>query len=284
MPTLRQIKDRISAVEKIKKIADAMEIVSMTKLRRIEGRTIKARDYFNEIRNLLFSIGKSLSFEAHPALALHKDIKTCGLIVLSSDRGLCGNFNSNIFKRYYKFLSDNTGKKIVVVSIGKKGTAFFKKRREVKLLKEVPSSLKENPLKDASEISTTLLDMYTRMEIDELYMIYNQFKLQFLGSAFCERLFPLKVNTEGIKVKDYIFEPSPFSVMDNLVREYIANQIEHAILESNSAEEMARMLAMKQAKDNAQDLIGDLGLIYHKTRQAQITNELMDIISGAEGI
>lgn len=282
MPTLRQIKDRTAAVQKIKKIADAMEIVSMTRLRRIEQQTVKARDYFNEIRNLLFSLGKSLVFEAHPVLRTHRDIKAYGLIVLSSDKGLCGNFNSNIFRKYLEFISTHRDKKIIVVSIGKKGTKFFKNRREVELIKDLPSPLKENHLENASLISKELLDMYTRQEINELYLVYNQFKLQFLGNAICEKLFPLRIKEEKITVRDYIYEPSPFSVLDSLIKEYIANQIEHAMLESNTAEEMARMLAMKQARDNAEDLISTLGLIYHKTRQAQITRELMDIISGAE--
>jgi F-type H+-transporting ATPase subunit gamma len=323
MPTLRQTKNRIAAVEKIKKIADAMEIVSLTRLRRIEQHTVKARDYFNEIKNLLFSLGKSLIFEAHPALRIHKRIKTIGLVALNSDRGLCGNFNNNIFKKYSDFfsthrdksrplLSDDAflrsgkgrDKKIIIISIGKKGANFFKNRTGVELIKSFPSSLKQDSLKSAGLVSKTFLDMYVREEIDGLYLLYNQFKLQFLGHAVCERLFPLQsganpdstssMNHVGFtasrsvnpgqssQTKDYIFEPSPFSVLDSLIKEYIANQIEQAILESNTAEEMARMLAMKQAGDNARELINSLGLIYHKTRQAQITRELMDIISAAE--
>ena len=282
MPTLGQIKTRIGAVAKIKKIADAMEIVALTRLRRIQENTVNARSYFNEIRQLLFSLGKSLVFEAHPALRAHKDVKACGLVVISSDRGLCGNFNSNIFKKYREFFSTHRDKKIVVVSIGKKGTNFLKNKERVAPIKSTASSLKEGSIDNAAEISKTLLEMYIREEIDELYLIYNQFKLQFLGASMCERLFPLQPVDSTKEVKDYIFEPSPFSVMDSLVKEYISNQIEQAVLESNTAEEMARMLAMKQAKDNARDLTNSLELVYHKTRQAQITRELMDIISAAE--
>lgn len=284
MATLRQIKDRARAIEKIKKIAYAMEIVSLTRLKRIEHTAVDSRDYFEKIREIVFSLGKSLSFEAHPVLQERKKVKSIGVIALTSDKGLCGNFNNNIIKEFLRFSFSSADKDLKIFSIGKKGSKFFKKQRGLEIIAEIPSAIRQESQNALAEISGKLISMFVEGKIDEVTLIYNKFRLQFLGKASFQKLLPLRIKEERIETKDYIFEPDAFSVLDGLIKEYILNQIQQAIFESNAAQEMARMLAMKQACDNATELIDKLQLSYHKMRQAQITKELMEVVSAAEAL
>lgn len=283
MPTLREIKSRIEAVKKIEKITNALEIVALTRLRKIEAKTEKARDYFNAIRNLTFDISRNLIYEAHPFLKARRMIKKEFFLVATSDKGLCGDFNTNMERELRAVLSDKKDVKISVISLGRKGSIFLKKMG-IKTESEYRSSLKNaDYVKLGAEIGSYIAEKFLKREIDEASIIYNQFKRQFLGKPRILKILPLKIEGFSVKrVKDYIYEPEPYSVLEALLREYIANQIGQVILESNAAEEIARMLAMKQARDNAEEAIDKLGLSYHKQRQMRITRELIDIATAAE--
>jgi len=282
MATAREIKSRITAIEKIKKIASALEIVALTRLRKIEEKTEKARYYFDVIRELAFSISKNLVYEAHPFLRPRKEIKKYAAIVLSSDKGLCGDFNTNIERNFKSFLSGREGKQVLAISIGKKGSTFLKKIG-VNIISEHRSSLKSIDYTHLStEVTNLLSEMFLKREIDEVVVVYNQFKKQFLGKPRIFSIFPLKMEGFSIRrVRDYEYEPDPYAVLETLLKEYVANQIGQIILESNAAEEIARMLAMKNARDNANETIGELNLSYHKQRQMRITRELIDITTAA---
>lgn len=282
MATLRDIKVRIGAIKKIEKIANALQIISLTRLRKIEAKTESARYYFDAIRNLAFDISNNLVYEAHPFLRPRKVIKKCALLVLSSDKGLCGDFNTNIERELENLLSKNAEKELIAVSIGKKGCYFLKKEK-VEVKKEYNSSMRSiDYLKVGREITGYLAEMFLKREIDEVTVIYNQFKKQFLGKSRTLAILPFKIEGFLVKrVRDYIYEPTPYLVLEELLKEYIANQIAQVILESNAAEEIARMLAMKQARDNADEAIEKLTLTYHKQRQMSITRELIDITTAA---
>ncbi|MBL7132029.1 MAG: ATP synthase F1 subunit gamma [Candidatus Omnitrophica bacterium] len=279
MPTLKGIKNRISGIEKIKKVASAMEIVALTRLRRIERKTQDARSYFDMIHDLVVDVANNLIYEAHPFLRERKKIKRTAVILITSDKGLCGNFNTNIFNAFKEFLSSQANGEIIGIPIGKKAERFLNKNNIKKIDLTPPSSSVSRPyLSSAISIAERVSQMYLEREVDQLIVIFNKFKLQFLGRASTLKLLPLKL--EGFKVKrvrDYIYEPKAYTVLDKLLKEYLINQIGQTVLESNASEEMARMLAMKQACDNANEVIDKLNLNYHKARQANITRELIEI-------
>ena len=259
-----------------------MEIVALTRLRRIERKTQNARSYFDMIRDLVFDVANHLIYEAHPFLKERKQKKNTAVILLTSDKGLCGNFNANIFNTFRENFLDHSGRKITGMSVGKKGEGFLRKNNIKTIGLEFTSSSRSNDYIDtAVKITEKVTQLYLEKEIDELVIVYNKFKLQFLGKASVVNLLPIKL--EGFKVKrvrDYIYEPSAYAVLDKLLKEYLINQIGQTILESITSEEMARMLAMKQACDNANEVIDKLNLNYHKARQANITRELIEITSG----
>ena len=279
MATLRSIKNRIGSVEKIRKIAKAMEIVARTRLRKIEQKTQEARDYFDRLRDLMFGVADNLLYEAHPFLRERSSIKKSAVILVASDKGLCGNFNATILSSFDRFVSENPGLNIAGIAVGKKSETIFKKRKIEITVASAPASLKAHDYLDtASQLAEKIAKLYLDREVDQLVIIYNKFKMQFLGSAEILKLLPLKL--EGFKIKrirDYIYEPDAYAVLDQLLKEYLTNQIGQVILESNAAEEMARMLAMKQARDNANEVIDKLNLSYHKARQSSITRELVEI-------
>ncbi len=282
MPTLREVKTRIQAVKKIERIATALEVVSLTRLKKIEAKTERARVYFDVIRELAFDISQNLVYEAHPFLKERTKIKNYCLIVVSSDKGLCGEFNANIARELKNLLQKPDAELIHTISIGKKGTQALKKLG-VKTQKEYNSSLRNmDYLERSSEIASSIADLFLQRKIDKVVNVYNEFKKQFLGKPKVLKILPLKLEGFSIKrVRDYIYEPSPYSVLEELLKEYLANQIGQVILESNAAEEIARMLAMKKARDNADEAIKGLNLSYHKQRQMRITRELIDIATAA---
>jgi len=282
MATPKEIKLRIGAVEKIKKIASALEVVAFTRLKKIEEKTENARHYFDAIHELAFDMSKNLLYEAHPFLRARKEIKNYVAIVLSSDKGLCGDFNTNIERNFKIFLSKKQNHKGLAISVGKKGASFLKKAG-VDVLNEYNSSLRSINYAGVSiDITNRLSNMFLKREIDEVVVVYNQFRRQFLGKPRIFRLLPLKIESFSVRrVRDYEYEPAPYMVLETLLKEYMANQLTQVILESNAAEEIARMLAMKKARDNADETINELNLQYHKQRQMRITRELIDITTAA---
>lgn len=294
MATLRAIKNRITSVEKIRKIANALEIVALTRLRRMQQDTIAARDYFDRIRELLFDMASNINFKSHPFLEGIGDYleerrlaKAIGIISIFSDKGLCGDFNANLINRFLGFCSNYKDKRIKVAIIGKKGVRYLKQRKTYEILSSHSVTDKQTLEKGILDIAQSLIEGFLRGDIDEIYLLYSKFRLHLLGEVKIIKLLPFvldKVEPQGEEQyhRDYIYEPSAYAVFDSLVREYIVNQIHQGILESRCAEEMSRMLAMKSATDNADEMIGKLRLTYHKSRQAQITKELTEVISAAE--
>jgi F-type H+-transporting ATPase subunit gamma len=283
MPNVRAIKTRIDAIAKIKKIANAIQVVALTRLRQVEQRTVNAKAYFDIIRELVFDMAKNLIYEAHPLLKPRKQIKRMAVIMITSDKGLCGGFNANIFKNFKEFISDKPSGDIDVYCVGKKGTGFLK-RKGIKAHKEYSSSIKNNDyINTAAEIINEVSLKFLGKEADEVYILYNRFKMHVLGTANMLKILPVRTEDFSIKrVRDYIYEPTPYIALERILKEYMINQLAQAILESSASEEMARMMAMKQACDNADKTIEKLNLKYHKARQAQITRELVEIAAASE--
>ncbi|MFC1808232.1 ATP synthase F1 subunit gamma [Candidatus Omnitrophota bacterium] len=284
MATLRAVKTRIVSVQKIKKITSALEVVALTRLRRMELETIASRNYFDSIREMLFDTASNINYKAHPFLARRDEIRSIGLICIFSDKGLCGNFNANMGYRFSKFVAENETKNIKVIRLGKKGARYIKEAKNVNILNNYSSSDKDVVENGSKEIAQSLIDMYLGHEIDAIYMLYSKFRLHLLGEANVIKLLPFVLDEADASQRkshhrDYIYEPDVYDLFDNLVKEYIVNNIHQGMLESRSAEEMSRMLAMKSATDSANDMLDKLNLSYNKTRQGQITKELAEVIS-----
>ncbi|MEA3328632.1 MAG: ATP synthase F1 subunit gamma [Candidatus Omnitrophota bacterium] len=281
MATLREIKQKIGSIGKIGRVTNALEIVSLNRIKKIESVTLNCRFYFEKIREVVFGVADNVIYQSHPLLE-KRDIKTTGLIVVASDKGLCGGFNSSIFEKFREFTSSED-LKIKLVCFGRKGANFFKSGNKTELLRCFNSSIKKEPLADCREIALELSGMFIDKKIDSLHIIYNKFRTHLLGKAVVAQLLPVGLERQKKikRVRDYRYEPSVGDVLDGLLKEYLVSQIYQTILESNTAEEMARMFAMKQASDNAKEIIDRLILNYHKTRQAVITKEILDIMAAS---
>ncbi len=286
MAKIRPIKDKMTSIEKIKRITNAMQIVALTRLRKMEHQTLDARAYFDKIRELLFQISQTTNFNMHPLLASRPKETPAGAVVLGSDKGLCGNFNGNIINKILKLKSDYPDEPLKIVAAGRKIIKYIRARDTFTILAAYSPIDYETLPGEVGKITGIIIDEFLRNRINSLFLIYNEFKRHIMGEAKVVKLLPLTMRTSPSgtsPLRNYIYEPEPRDVFDKLLEEYIANQIHHAVLESRTAEEMARMLAMKTATDNADKIIKKLALLYHKARQATITAELMDVVGAAEG-
>lgn len=278
MGTIKEIKNRVKGVEKIERVASAMEIVAATRLRRREKEVLSFRPYAVGIRQLFLNVAKR-SKQIHPLMA-PKQSQYVGILAVTSDRGLCGAFNENIFGAVMAYIKEKRGCKVIV--IGKKGERFFRKRGvdiAEKFLDISPKDLNQK----VDELTKKIVEMFSNSLVSRFVVFFNQFRLHLLGRAAQFTLLPALVTDDKKEsvVVDYIYEPEPFYILEKLIPDYIFSQIKSVILESWAAEEMARMVAMKYATENAQDLIEELMLEYHKARQAQITKEIIEVVSGS---
>jgi len=289
MPNMKAVKSRITSAEQIKKIAGALEIVALTRLQRMQQDTVASRDYFEKIRGLLFDTAGSINFQSHPLLEQRKAEKAIGVVAIFSDKGLCGGFNASVNNEFLRLASRYKDKNKKIEVIGLKGGRYFKHRKDCEILNTHASSSEQTAKEGPTEIGRNLIERFLKGDIDEILLVYSRFRLHLLGEMKVIKLLPLVIenNTQPKTTKqgqashsrDYIYEPGAYEIFDNLIREYIINQIHQGILESRCAEEMSRMLAMKAATDNANDMIAKLNIEYHKGRQAQITREITEIVS-----
>jgi len=286
MAKLRGIKDRIESISKIKKITNAMQIVALTRVRRMEQATLDARFYFDKIRELLFGIKAYTNFNMHTLLAEREQAQPIGIVAVGSDKGLCGNFNANIIQRLKGLRESNSGAAIKIAAAGRKIIKYVESRRGDFEILNTHSPLNTDSVADiADKVSKIFIEDFIKLKINSVYLLYNQFKLYVTGQVKEIKILPLVLEEPKKALphqRNYIYEPEPREIFDSLLREYIKNQIHHALLESVTAEEMARMLSMKTATENAQEMIARLTIDYHKARQKAITSELMDIIGAAE--
>jgi len=285
MAKIKTIKDKLASIEKIKKITNAMQIVALTRLRKMEHQTLDARDYFNRIRQLLFEVSRTANFDMHPLLAERPKDTPAAAIVFGSDKGLCGNFNTNIINKILKLKSDFPDEPLKIVAAGRKIIRYLSTKSNFIILTAY-TPVDYNTLPEAvSNMNKIIIDEFLHNRINSLFLIYNEFKRHIMGEAKVIKLLPLilELPEELPHHRNYIYEPQPRLIFDRLLGDYIASQIHQAALESRTAEEMARMLAMKTATDNADKEIKKLTLSYHKARQVAITKELMDIVGAVEG-
>jgi F-type H+-transporting ATPase subunit gamma len=284
---MRDIKRRIKSVNSTKQITKAMELVSSAKLRRARERADRTRPYFNTIRDTVQEILASTSGIKQDYLQ-EREIKKSCYIVIAADRGLCGGYNANAIKTAVSHMDDK--KSVSIVAVGQKSRDYFQNRKYDLAGEFVQVS--ENPnYSDAKRISNLVLDLYKKEEIDEIYLIYTQFISTISQKPEAIKLLPMtKEDTEKVqkgkgRSTQYIeYEPSPEVVLSYLIPKYVESTIFGALVESSASEQGARRVAMENATDNAEEMIEDLTLNYNRARQAAITQEIAEIVGGAEAL
>lgn len=283
----KEIRTKIASVQNTQKITKAMEMVAASKMRKAQDRMKAARPYADKMRNVIAHVGHANSEYHHPFLASRDKVSTVGVIIVSSDRGLCGGLNSNLFRDVIKNMKtwEDSGKNVQLAIIGSKATSFFNTVggnivASVTQIGDVPA------LEDLLGVVNTMLASYESGDIDELHLISNQFVNSMTQEPTMEQLVPVKPadDTDMTHHWDYIYEPDAKEVVDALMTRYIESLVYQGVVENIACEQAARMVAMKSASDNAGKLIGELQLIYNKARQAAITQELSEIVAGAAAV
>lgn len=283
----REIKTKIKSVENTRKVTRALEMVSASKIRKAQERMKESRPYARLIRQLIGHIREANTEYSHPFLETRQQIRRIGYIVVSSDRGLAGGLNSQLFRRIVADMRQwqEQGVEIDLVTIGQKATAFFR-RLKVNLLGSV-THLGERPqLEQMIGIMTTMLDGYGEERLDRVMLCYNDFINTMTQKPTLDQLLPLP-EVEPLTAShewDYLYEPDAETVLGQVLTRYVESLVYQAVLENLASEHAARMVAMKSASDNANKLIDDLNLSYNKARQAAITQEISEIVGGAAAV
>ena len=281
---MKEIKERIDSVKSTSQITNAMNIVSSTKFKRFQVLTLKSRSYARAVNeafdNLVASLrgNKFVIFDGKP------DVRRVGIIVMTSDRGLCGSFNSNTFRRLESMRKklEKEGKDVSVVTIGRKAKEYCK-NRNVNVDSEYTQMIPETMFETGKKISEEVVQFYLNDFYDEVYMIYSKFVSAIEYNIQVEKLLPIE-KKEGLPTKEYVFEPSEEEVLNSFVPQVLNIKLYQSLLENSASEHSARMSAMKQANDNASEMIRNLEVQYNRERQGQITQELTEIISGSLGV
>ena len=285
MANLKSIKKRIVSVKNTRQITKAMKMVSAAKLRRAQENVVAARPYAGKLAEVLERLAQSQEADASP-LMVKRDTGRVLLVVVTSDRGLCGGFNANLSKAAERFIKERAGdfKELSLMTIGRKGYEFLRNRHTVR--KHHGNIFSTLSYQTAALIAAEIVEGYQAEEYDEVYVIYNAFKSVMTQDITLEQLLPVapKADAAEEQATEYIYEPSKAALLDELLPKHIEVQVFKSLLESLASEHGARMTAMDSASKNATEMIGKLTLIYNRARQAAITTELMEIISGSESI
>ena len=286
MPGTKEIRSKIASVKSTQKITKAMEMVAASKMRRAQDRMRLARPYADKIKVVIGHLNQANPDYRHPYL-VEREPKSVGIIVVSSDRGLCGALNTNVFKSTLMLMRDWQGKgaKVNLCLIGSKGLAFFR-RLGLPVLASV-TGLGDRPhVKDLLGTVKVMLDAYREGTIDRLFVVHAQFVNTMTQKPVVQQLLPVEtVDAADLQEHwDYIYEPNAAEILDGVLMRYIESQVYRGAVESVACEMAARMVAMKAASDNAGKLIGELQLVYNKARQAAITKELAEIVGGAAAV
>ena len=289
MPSTKDIKRRIVSVKNTKQITKAMKMVSAVKLRKAQMNIVNSRPYAKRMLSVIANIAASQSVK-HPLLETKKEVKKVLLVVLTSDRGLCGSFNSSIQKFAEKYFLENKGKYETVdfFFIGRKASEYFKKHK-VNNTQTMLNLSREISYNLAATTAQKLLEKFLSGNYDEIRLIYNEFKSAIAQNVVCETLLPIDLSkatmgdTHGGSA-EYIFEPKAFEIIEQLLYKHFSVHVFRCMSESIAAEHGARMTAMENATKNSDEMIRKMTIAYNKARQASITKELIEICSGAEAL
>jgi len=292
MANILDIRRRIRSVKNTQQITKAMKMVSAARLRRAQERILNARPYANRmlaVLNSLVTRAQESEFseedgKTHPLLAERGDDRI-ELVVITGDRGLCGGFNTNIIKTAQTFLEEHPGKQLDLELVGRKARDYFRRRRW-KIHHEYINIFSRLKYEHAQQIARTIIEEYSKSELDAVYLLYNEFKSVIQQRIVVERLLPI-AKLEGLDSEnqtDYIYEETPQVIFSDLLPKHVEVQVYRALLESAAAEHAARLTAMDSATNNAAEMIDSLTLYMNRARQAAITKELIEIVSGAAAL
>jgi len=281
MPNVRDIRRRIRSAKNIQQITRAMKFVSAARLRRAQDRVIAARPYARQMVAVLNSLATRVPEQAHPLLARRGDDKI-ELVVITADRGLCGAYNTNIIRHTLEFLAGHSDKKVELNILGKRARDFFR-RRPYPVRHEVTNVLQKPSFADAAAIAKDLIEEFSNGEKDQVWLVYNEFKSVVQQRVVVEPLLPISrlEHPSDASRLDYLYDEPPDQILANLLPRHVEAQIFRALLEASASELGARMAAMEAATNNAAEMIEGLTLYANKVRQAGITKELIEVVSGA---
>ena len=286
MPNLKEIRSRITSVGSTMQITSAMKMVSAAKLRRAQDAIIEMRPYSNKLTELLSNLSSNLDPSEGGVYATTRDVKKVLLVTITSNRGLCGGFNSNIIKKAKSLIDKEYSEADVsILSIGKKSSEFFSKN-SYNIQSTHDELYSDLNFENTSVIAQDIMRSFEKGEYDQVIILYNQFKNAATQIIMNEQFLPIKPssNNSNESITDYIFEPNQNQIVQNLIPKSLKTQLFKAVLDSHASEHGARMTAMHKATDNADELRKELTLQYNKARQAAITGEILEIVGGAEAL
>jgi len=286
MPGTKEIRRRIRSVISIQQITRAMEMIAVSRLKRAEDRLRSARPYAEKIWELMESLAPCLPRVDHPLL-VKREVKSIGLTLITSDKGLCGGYNANAISQATKFIDAHPGKEVRLILVGRKGYDFFR-RKGYPIDHTLLQLSKEISLQEVKEISGAVINGFEAARYDEVYLIYTHFQSPMVTRPTLMKLLPLEseevLKKEAGMQGEPIFEPTAEEIMALLLPKYLEAQIYKGLVESVASEQGARMVSMKSATENAEEMISTLTLSYNKARQASITKELLEVTTGAEAL
>lgn len=299
MASGREIKTKIKSTQNMRKVTRALEMVSASKIRKAQDLMKASRPYARAMRKVIAHVAQASTEFNHPFLVERKDVARVGYVVVSTDRGLCGGLNSNLFRRLLPAIREQQekGVQVDVVAIGQKAVQFFRRIKGVNLIGST-SHLGERPkVEQLIGVIKVVLDAYIEGKLDRVYLAYNDFVNTMTQKPSIDALLPLPAvaaeleaqHVTGVALEqshdwDYIYEPDAATVLEHVLGRYIESVVYQAVLENLASEHAARMVAMKAASDNAGKVIGELTLSYNKARQAAITQEISEIVGGAAAV
>jgi len=285
MATLREIRTRISSVKSTQQITKAMKMVSSAKLRRAQEKILATRPYANKLQSVLGNLIARVENSNHILLKL-RPFKKILLVIVTADRGLCGAFNANIVRHALSYIESLTDNDVALYLVGKKGFEFFS-RKDVVIFSKKVNFFNHLDFSDATEIASDLIESYSSGQFDKIEILYNEFKSAVRQDITLEQFLPFVPNEEikqSTSKVDYLYEPGKEEILSGIIPKQLNIQMWKVLLESNAAEQGARMTAMESATDNAEELIAELTLHYNRARQSAITKEISEIVGGAEAL
>jgi F-type H+-transporting ATPase subunit gamma len=286
MATLRDIQRRIRSVQSTQKITRAMKLVAAAKLRRAQERILSARPYANKMAELLGNLVSGVDGATHPLLEQREGPRR-QIVIITADRGLAGAFNANILRRAVELIRESSAADVTLVVVGRKARDFFRRRPHT-VKRDMIGFWDRLAYSHAAELADAFMQSYLDNEVDEVFLLYNEFRSVALQRPVRQQLLPIPrteaEDGEGIAPVDYIYEPGPAEILGDLLPRHVRMQVYRALMESLAGEYGARMTAMEAATKNAKEMIDVLTIQYNKARQEKITKELLDIVGGAEAL
>jgi F-type H+-transporting ATPase subunit gamma len=292
MPSLKSIRTAIASKKSTQKITRAMKLVSAAKLRGAQDAIVAARPYANALVEAIAQVSARSGAESHHLLE-RREVKRVTLVPITSDRGLAGGFNANIIRAVARYVAENAGVEVTLEIVGKKGRDYFR-RRKLPIGHEMPGASGATAAELSRQVASVVVDAFNTGKTDAVFLLYNEFKSAVQQRVVLEPLLPVTAGqvlgagpahaSAEIKAIDFLYEPSKQELLDRLLPQFVESQVYRALLESVASEFGARMTAMENATNNAKEMIAGLTLKYNRVRQAAITKELMEIVSGAEAL